>query len=216
MKLGLREQKQEVVRDALYAAAIELFAKKGFDETTLEEVAKTAGVSRRTFFRYFDSKDDLLSFPLVSFATILVDAVRSSPASHSPLQITQDAVLAGVRYTSEIEARTRQVIRISMHSTAARQAYQSRMMKAEDDLAQAYAARLNEPSPYELRPRLLAALTLTVINAGLLSWFQGQHQDLGEAAKDALKKIRSILNDESSRRTESADKAKKNTIRPGR
>ena len=55
----LREQTRSVVRSLLARTAIELFAAKGYDDTTLEEVAAAAGVSRRTLFNYFRNKEDL-------------------------------------------------------------------------------------------------------------------------------------------------------------
>ena len=55
-----RDEKRKFVRDAIYAAAIEIFTERGFDETTVEEIAQAAGVSRRSFFRYFASKDAVI------------------------------------------------------------------------------------------------------------------------------------------------------------
>ena len=55
-----RFDKQQQLRERLIAAGIALFAKKGFDGTTVSEIAKAAGSSRRTFFRYFKTKDDVV------------------------------------------------------------------------------------------------------------------------------------------------------------
>src|SRR5260370_41991568 len=85
-KSALKDQKQEVVREALYDAAIDIFAKNGFDETTVEEVTQAAGVSRRTFFRYFDSKDDLLADAWVNYTEALPEAVAACPAAVQPEQ----------------------------------------------------------------------------------------------------------------------------------
>lgn len=190
-KPGLREQKQEVVRDALYGAAIELFARKGFDETTVEELAQAAGVSRSTFFRHFESKDDLLSYPMLSYAAVLTEAVRMCPPGSSQLEVVQQTVLAGIAFILTGESRTKQVIDISSRSPAARQAYQSRMTELEDNLVHAYAIRFNSKAT-ELRPRLLAGLTLTVMNTSLLSWFRGQEPDLRVVAMKAINELRSI------------------------
>jgi AcrR family transcriptional regulator len=55
----IREQTRAVVRSLLARTALELFAAKGYDNTTVEEVAAAAGVSRRTLFNYFRNKEDL-------------------------------------------------------------------------------------------------------------------------------------------------------------
>src|SRR5260370_28694509 len=132
---NLRHEKQEVVREALYEAAVDIFATNGFDETTVEEVAQAAGVSRRTFFRYFDSKDDLLAYAMVNYARVLAEAVEASPVGNSPVQVLHETVLAGVRYTTAVESRTRQVIMISSRSASARQAYQPPMIGLAASLA---------------------------------------------------------------------------------
>jgi AcrR family transcriptional regulator len=58
--MGLREQKKQQTRAALVAAAAQLFAEKGYDKTTVADIAAAAGVSTRTFFSYFRAKEDVL------------------------------------------------------------------------------------------------------------------------------------------------------------
>ncbi|MCA9673039.1 MAG: TetR family transcriptional regulator [Myxococcales bacterium] len=60
--LGRREQKKRETRARLVAVASDLFETQGYDATSIEEIAEAAGISRRTYFRYFPSKEDI-AFP---------------------------------------------------------------------------------------------------------------------------------------------------------
>ena len=77
-KATLQVRKQQLVRGAIYEAAIDLFGKKGFDQTTVEEVAQAAGVSRRSFFRYYPTKDDLLAQGVVLYGAALTSATQDA------------------------------------------------------------------------------------------------------------------------------------------
>lgn len=60
--LGLRERKKLAAMRALREAAFELFARQGFEQTSVDDIAERAEVSRASFFRYFQAKEDVLSF----------------------------------------------------------------------------------------------------------------------------------------------------------
>jgi AcrR family transcriptional regulator len=76
---GLRERKKHATREALVRAGLELFVERGYDETTLAEIADAAGVSTRTIFAYFPSKEDILfsDFPVMKEA--LAQALAERP-----------------------------------------------------------------------------------------------------------------------------------------
>jgi AcrR family transcriptional regulator len=94
---GRRERKKTQTRQALQAAARELFARNGFEHTTVKQIADAADVSERTFFRYFDAKEDLLLPDLVNFFDAVAGALSDRPATEAPLGAIHAATLKAVR-----------------------------------------------------------------------------------------------------------------------
>src|SRR5215468_1308232 len=77
----LRERKRTRTRLAIQAEAIRLFAEKGYDNTTIEDIAYAAAISPRTFFRYFPSKEDVVLWD--EYDPVLDDLVAARPADES-------------------------------------------------------------------------------------------------------------------------------------
>ena len=92
--VSLNERKQALVRETIWEAAIDLFAQKGFDETTVDDIAIAAGTSRPSVFRYFESKSDFIALPIISYGTFLIDAIQSCPITYSPANILRHTLLA--------------------------------------------------------------------------------------------------------------------------
>jgi AcrR family transcriptional regulator len=90
---GRRDRKKNETRQALRDAAHRLFAEKGFSRTTIDDITEAADVSRRTFFRYYDSKDDLLRTDIADLLPVMLAALRARPAGEPPLA----AILAALR-----------------------------------------------------------------------------------------------------------------------
>jgi AcrR family transcriptional regulator len=194
MTSTLQSRKQQFVRDAIFDAAIDLFAANGFDETTVEEVAKAAGISRRSFFRYFANKDDLLAQSVLNYGAVLAEAIEACPSDLSPLEVVRETISTGVKHVAA-QPRTRQIIEIAIRSPAAKRSHLSRMIDVEDRLAEAFAGRLKSSSRDAMKPRLLAGLTLAVMNSTIGAWFTEEHSDLATSGKQALATIARIFRD---------------------
>src|SRR6476620_11232243 len=89
--LGLRERKKAMTRLALEDAALELFATKGFDNTTVDEIADACNVSRRTFFRYFATKEDIFSGDKDEHDTQMFEMIAARPADEPALLSLREA-----------------------------------------------------------------------------------------------------------------------------
>jgi AcrR family transcriptional regulator len=92
--LGLRERKKAETRDALASAALRLADELGPDRVTVDEIAAAAGVSPRTFFNYFATKEDAIVGSSESSAARIVQELAARPASEPPIDALRAAVHA--------------------------------------------------------------------------------------------------------------------------
>ena len=76
----------------LQQAALELYSERGFDSTTVAEIAKRAGLTERTFFRYFADKREVLFNGSADLQTMMVASVESAPQASSPMQVMTAAL----------------------------------------------------------------------------------------------------------------------------
>src|SRR5262245_1300457 len=170
----LHTRKQDLVRGAIWDAAVDLFAATGFEQTTIEDIAQAAGVSTRTFFRYFASKNDLMGQGMVKYRAMLSDAIESAPKDAAPLDVVRHTVQQ-VAIEAAAQPRTRQIVQIANRSVAAREAQLSRRAEVEDGVTEAYAARWRRTTRDEMTPRLLTGLTLTILDVTFREW--SKHRD---------------------------------------
>ena len=81
--MTLRDHARSAVRDEVSKKAWLLFARQGFEATTVDQIAEAAGMSRRTFFRYFAGKDELVLDRIVASGRLVADALRDRPADEA-------------------------------------------------------------------------------------------------------------------------------------
>ncbi|ODT69602.1 MAG: hypothetical protein ABS75_16095 [Pelagibacterium sp. SCN 63-23] len=90
--MGLREEKRQQTLKRITQTALGLFARHGYEATTLDMIAADAGISRRTFFHYFKSKDDILLSQQAGLGEQLVDAISAEPRGGRPMKTVQTAM----------------------------------------------------------------------------------------------------------------------------
>src|SRR5260370_41252460 len=93
---GLRERKRQQTRERLTRMAMTLFLERGFEATTLDDIAAAADISRRNFFHYFASKEDVVFAWQEESTAALITAVAARPANESMLPAAENAILARV------------------------------------------------------------------------------------------------------------------------
>lgn len=165
--MGVREDKKRETRARLERAALDLFAGRGYDRTTVEDVAAMAGVSARTAFRYFPAKADLVfgdaQADLAALRAQLASQDRSLPA----LEATRMALVEfSQRIGTPMNAERMRVI--EANSTLAARGLQVRQVWAEA-IAAELAARRGLRAPEE-RDRLGGLLVIAILVSAFREW----------------------------------------------
>lgn len=183
---GLREQHKLATRRALEDAALRLFAEHGFDAVSVEDVAAVAGVSPRTFFRYFATKEQVLNPDREQRLVLLREAVLRADG-RTDLGVAVEALgevaatFAGERETTALRQRA------AATSPALRGRVLDVLRSWEEVLAHALAERRDLPSP-DLPARTAAAVAVTLWRQAVEAWTAGDDDldDLLRRAYDAL------------------------------
>jgi AcrR family transcriptional regulator len=136
---GLRARKREQTRERLTRAAMALFLERGFEATTLDDIAAAADISRRSFFHYFASKEDVVFTWQEELSAALVAAVGARPAGESMLTAAENAIAAMVRQVDASEAIAMSCLKRDNPALRARD--QVKYEKLERALAEALGKR---------------------------------------------------------------------------
>lgn len=164
---GRRERKRLATRARLEQAAQQLFLSQGFEHTTVDEIAAAAGVSRRTFFNYFDTKEAVLFGRYVSFEEDLARAIRAAPPGLSALELAEHAVTALLSDSDPEEAQAFEQIKRDVPALQERD--RGKYEWLERTVADALAERTDEERA-DLRMQLDAMVITTVLRASLDAW----------------------------------------------
>jgi AcrR family transcriptional regulator len=90
--LTLRERTRRAVRAEITDTALRLFAEQGFEATTVDQIASAAGISRRSFFHYFGSKEDVVMGDLEALGLRVRDALEARPATETAWEALSEAL----------------------------------------------------------------------------------------------------------------------------
>ncbi|MGW2485753.1 TetR family transcriptional regulator [Streptomyces sp. NPDC001606] len=93
-ELGRRDRKKAATRRTLLQTATRMFAERGYHETTVKDIAAAAGVTERTFFRYFPSKEDLVFAEILDFVPLVQREIRQRPDGEPPITAVHHSLLA--------------------------------------------------------------------------------------------------------------------------
>ena len=162
-EMGHRERKKRRVREQLSNAALRLFAERGYEKTTIEDIASAVDLVPRTFFRYFRSKDDALFSGLEAMRELAITALLSRPAGEGIVT----ALVTAMRATTEtFQTEERSVLVIQRLDEGSPELHQ-RLASSRFDFQRHMAGAL------EGRLERSESLVATMITAALVaaSWY---------------------------------------------
>jgi TetR/AcrR family transcriptional regulator, regulator of mycofactocin system len=172
----------------LEVISLRLFTRDGFEDTTVERIAAEAGVSRRTFFRYFDSKADVLWHAFDGEVRALREAFAAVPPTVPMMAAIRQVVVGVNRYRAEDVPELR--VRMSLISSVpALQASAAQHYDAWERTVSVFAsARLGQPAD-SLYPLAIGRATLAVCRAAYDRWIDRADTDLTSYLDQALRAL---------------------------
>jgi TetR/AcrR family transcriptional regulator, regulator of mycofactocin system len=177
--------------EAIEKVALELFRERGFDETPVEDIAAAAGISRRTFFRYFGSKNDVV---FGNFEFLLQDFEKwlaSQPADRPMFEVIADATMRFNRVHSDGPVAHRERMELILHTPALRA---NAALRNAEWLAvvAGYAARRMDALPDDLGPQLAGHVSLGAASAAYEAWLRDDSSDLDDLVHRAFTMVQAL------------------------
>jgi AcrR family transcriptional regulator len=175
-------------RGRLHEAALELYAQRGFDHTTVAEIAKRAGLTERTFFRHFGDKREVLFAAAGALQEALVSTVANAPASLTPL----DAIAAGLEAVAA-ELPDRDTARQRQTIIAANPELRERDLSKYASLSAALAEALRARGLPDPAATLTAEVGIAVFRIAFERWIdEANDRDLPELIRETLDELEAL------------------------
>ncbi|MBE1493894.1 AcrR family transcriptional regulator [Amycolatopsis lexingtonensis] len=172
MPLTLRERSRLMIGQEISDTALRLFTEQGFEQTTIAQIAREAGVSQRTLFRYFGTKEDLIGGGEDTFAAVLTEIVESQPAdvpAWTALRAGFLAVLAPAR---------QERMRVILGTASLRARFIEKRLRLQDAVLPIIEARMGIGEP-DRDPR-----------ARTRPWRRGSPATTGSTSRRAVRPVR--------------------------
>ncbi|GAA1649886.1 TetR family transcriptional regulator [Microbacterium flavum] len=174
-RVPIRERTRRAVMTELTAVAQDLFVAQGYDRTTVDEIASASGMSKRTFFRYFPSKDDLVIGKYDLFADRMAEAFDARPADEPVWESLRRLFDITLDYIEDDRQRARseamdEIVRSTPQLHAR---YLEKMQRVQALLTERVARRLlgEEHTTTDPRPAALVGAAFASMQAARQAWF---------------------------------------------
>ncbi|GAA3741002.1 TetR family transcriptional regulator [Salinactinospora qingdaonensis] len=171
---GLRDRARRAVRSEVAAVATRLFLERGFAQTTVDQIAAEAGLSRASFFRYFATKEDAVLGHLEGYGQQLRHALSERPRQEPVWEALRHAFDVVLEVISQPEALN--IGRMMNETPSLKARHIEKWLAWQELLVPEIAERLTESAAHspDPRPRALAAAALACLDAALEAWVDSE------------------------------------------
>jgi AcrR family transcriptional regulator len=175
-------------RGRLEEAALDLYVERGFENTTVEEIAKRAGLTERTFFRYFADKREVLFGGSELLADLLVGAVADAPPG-PPI----DAVAAALEATGPLFEQRRKLVLRRQRVIAANPELQERELVKMASLAGALAGALRRRGVEEPAASLTAEAGIAAFRVAFQRWVESPNGEFSHLVRESVAQLKTAV-----------------------
>lgn len=165
---GRRERKRRETRARIIEVAVPLFIARGFHEVTVDEITEAVDISKRSFFDYFPTKEDVVEGWQDNFATLLVANLADRPGDEASAVAVEHAMMEALMATSD--AQSWAVDRLIRETPALTARQHMRYLAVEKRLIDALSARPDIPD--RLAARILAMVAIGALRIGVETWHE--------------------------------------------
>lgn len=187
---GLRERKRADTHARIQSEAMRLFLERGFEATPLDDIAEAAGVSRRTLFHYFGSKEEIVFSTKAEFPNWVVDAIGRRPADEPLLDMVEHAFAdLATRHQSP---QARDLARLIRETPTLSAGDQAKYEKVERLLADALATHKGLPTG-DVACRVTASAAIGIMKLTTEAWLAGEADDPVAFGRKAFAALRQTV-----------------------
>ena len=176
-------------RGRLEQAALELYGERGFDQTTVADIARRAGLTERTFFRHFADKREVLFWGEGGLHDVFVRRVVDAPEAMRPI----DAVGSALEAAAEVFDGRRDIARVRQAVIAANPSLQERELSKLASLASGIAEALRSRGVGDPAASLTAEAGIAVFKVAFERWIDGANEiDLRLHIRESLSELKAV------------------------
>jgi AcrR family transcriptional regulator len=184
---GLRQRKQQRIRQQLSDAAFRLFTTRGFDATSIDDIVDTVEVSRRTFFRYFGSKEQVVLAWLDQMGKDLRSELARRPADEHAFAALRKVLTALAQQYAANRKRTFAIAKLIKETQSIRAHHREKLATWERGFAEELTARLGAHPSRDMLPRLIASIGVNTLHIAVETWVaDGGRRNLGTVVDEAF------------------------------